>query len=96
MAARCMAYSDASVNEARYQVLMALGKKEETLNAMKTAVKYNAVTNDMLAALRQQSGCKTDADFQKYMDGLKSSQKSHLNQEMKFASRLTEQFVLFL
>ena len=79
-----MAYSDASVNEARYQVLMALGKKEETLNAMKTAVKYNAVTNDMLAALRQQSGCKTDADFQKYMDGLKSTKaKAALEEEVK-------------
>ena len=63
---------------------MALGKKEETLNAMKTAVKYNAVTNDMLAALRQQSGCKTDADFQKYMDGLKSTKaKAALEEEVK-------------
>lgn len=79
-----MAYSDASVNEARYQVLMALGKKDEALNALETAVKYNAVTNDMLSALRQQSGCKTDADFQKFMDGLKSDKtKMALEEEVK-------------
>ena len=79
-----MSYLDASVNEARYQVLLGAGKKDEALGSLKTAAKYNAVTNDMLAALRRQSGCATDADFQKYLDALKSSkQKNALEEEVK-------------
>lgn len=79
-----MAYCDASVNEAHYQVLKALNKNAEALNSLKLAVKYNAVTNDLLAELRSQSGCKTDQEFQKYMDGLKGSKvKAALEEEVK-------------
>lgn len=76
-----MAYSNASVNEARYQVLKALGKKDEALNALKAGVKYNAMTNELLDELRQQSGCKTNADFLRYMDSLKSSKAKNAFEE---------------
>ena len=77
-------YMDASVNEARYLILKSLDKKDESLSALKTAVKYNAVTNVMLAELRQSSGCKTDAEFQKYLDGLKDNKaKTALEEEVK-------------
>ncbi len=79
-----MSYMDASVNEARYAILKALEKKNEALAALKTAVKYNAVTNDMLSELRQLSGSKTEAEFQKYLDGLKSNKaKAALEEEVK-------------
>lgn len=59
-----MAYCNASVNEAHYQVLKALNKNGEALETLKLAAKYNTVTNEMLAELRSQSGCKTDQEFQ--------------------------------
>lgn len=79
-----MAYCNASVNEAHYQVLKALNKKGEALETLKLAAKYNTVTNEMLEELRSQSGCKTDQEFQKYMDGLKGSKvKAALEEEVK-------------
>lgn len=79
-----LANLDASVNEARCNILTALGKQDEALNALKTAAKYNNVSTAMLAALRQQSGCKTDADFNRWLDGLKgTAAKSNLEAEVK-------------
>lgn len=79
-----MAYMDASVNEARYDVLKGLGKKDEALGTLKTAAKYNKVSVHMLDELRTLSGCKSEAEFQKLLDSLKGSEaKKELEEEVK-------------
>lgn len=79
-----MAYLDATVNEARYDVLTALGRKDEAMAVLKTAVKYNKLSTAMLTALRQQSGCQTEADFQRLLDSLKGAEvKKALEAEVK-------------
>lgn len=79
-----MSYSDALVNEARYDILLALGKHDEALAALKAAVKYNAVNENLLNALRAESGVKSDADFQKLLNSLKSALgKKQLEEEVR-------------
>lgn len=79
-----LSYNNASVNEARYNILRALGKNDEALASLKTAVKYNTVTTGLLDALRKETGCKTEAEFQKVLDSLKgSAAKKELEEEVK-------------
>lgn len=77
-------YASASVNQSMCNIYKALGKKAELLTVLKNAIHYNAATEPMLQALREEVKPATDAEFAAYIDSLKSSEeKEQLKEEVK-------------
>ncbi|WP_448781065.1 redoxin domain-containing protein [Bacteroides congonensis] len=79
-----LSYADATVNQARYEILSAAGKKEQALELLKKSVKYNTITTDMMTALREEVKPASDAEFKVYLDKLKGAAlKEALYEEVK-------------
>ena len=68
-----LSYADATVNQVRYEILSATGKKEQALEVLKNSVKYNTITTDMMTALREEVKPASDAEFKVYLDKLKGA-----------------------
>ena len=79
-----LSYADATVNQVRYEILSATGKKEQALEVLKNSVKYNTITTDMMTALREEVKPASDAEFKVYLDKLKGAAlKEVLYEEVK-------------
>ena len=79
-----LSYTDATVNQTRYEILSAAGKKEQALEVLKNSVKYNTITTDMMTALREEVKPASDAEFKVYLDELKGAAlKEALYEEVK-------------
>lgn len=79
-----LSYADATVNQARYEILSVAGKKEQALELLKKSVKYNTITTDMMTALREEVKPASDAEFKVYLDKLKGAAlKEALYEEVK-------------
>lgn len=79
-----LSYADATVNQARYEILSVAGKKEQALELLKKSVKYNTITTEMMTALREEVKPASDAEFKVYLDKLKGAAlKEALYEEVK-------------
>lgn len=77
-------FGDATINQTRCDIYTALGQKAEALNLVKKAVRYNAVTTNMINLLKEDVKPASDAEFQKYLDSLKGAEeKKALADEVK-------------
>jgi len=79
-----LAYADAAVNQARYDIYKGGGNDKEALEVLKKSVKYNAANTEIIKALHDAINPTSEAAFQKYIENLKGDAiKAELVKEVK-------------